>query len=110
MEKYRILHVDREIGTLWHGENGKNKVEFIDGLTLYNLPTMFYYLYKEKGQRVFEGVEVEEFIESRGFERGRMNLTEILMELGMKEYDPWEILKAFDGKTASDDYRVERVE
>lgn len=84
IEKHKIYHGDMEIENLLHAENGKNRVEFIDGLTLYNLPIMFYFLDKEKGQRVLEGVEVEEFVESRGFDHGRMNLTEILMELGMK--------------------------
>lgn len=109
MEKYAIYHGNKKIGKLYHSKNGSNRVEFIEGLTLHNIPIMFYFPYRDKGQRVFEGAEVEEWIESRGFDRGRMNLTEILMELGMKEYDPWEIFKIFHGKSVHDKYWVTEI-
>lgn len=108
-ERYRIYHGDKRIGTLVSVDDKPQRLEFVDGLKLGVVPIQFYFRYKDNGQRVFEDAgEIMGWIEDRGFDRGRMNLPGILLSMGLKEYDAWEIFKIQSGRNISDEIWVEK--
>lgn len=109
-ERY-LIHANRDyIGTLTTEDDVPVKIELLDGLTEASVPALLYYQYKE-GQRVFDDSElIMEWIESRCYDRGRMNLDEILADMGLKEYDAWQMFKRQKGRMANDRLRIQKEE
>jgi len=109
-ERY-LIHSNRDyIGVLIAEDDGPVKIELLDGLAEASVPALLYYQYKE-GQRVFDDSEqIMEWIESRCFDRGRMNLDEILADMGLKEYDAWQMFKKQKGRMANDKLRIQKEE
>lgn len=54
--------------------------------------------------------DLESFLESRCFPKNRANAKDILENIGLEEYDPFEIVKKTQGKMAEDDQWLEFVE
>lgn len=109
-ERY-LIHNNRDyIGVLLAEDDVPVKIELLDGLDEASVPALLYYQY-QSGQRVFDDPElIMEWIESRCFDRGRMNLSEILVDMGLKEYDAWQIFKKMKGRMANDKLRIQKEE
>lgn len=109
-ERYS-LHNNRDyIGVVITEDDVPVKIELLDGLDEASVPALLYYQY-QSGQRVFDDPElIMEWIESRCFDRGRMNLGEILQDMGLKEYNPWQMFKRQKGRMANDKLRIQKEE
>ena len=109
-DRYQI-HIRRDyIGTLIAEDDIPVRIDLLDGLEAGVVPALLHYQYQE-GQRVFDDPEqIMEWVESRCFDRGRMNLDEILQDMGLKEYDPWEMFKRQKGRMANDRLRIQKEE
>lgn len=54
--------------------------------------------------------DLKKFLESRCFPRNRTNAKEILTNMGLEEYDPFQIVKKTQGRMAEDDQWLKFVE
>lgn len=109
-ERY-LIQVRRDyIGVLIAEDNIPVRLELLDGLTEGVVPALLHYQY-QAGQRVFDDPgQIMEWVESRCFDRGRMNLGEILQDMGLQEYDAWQMFKKQKGRMANDKLRIEKEE
>ena len=53
--------------------------------------------------------DLEMFLESRCFERNRLDKTILLKDIGLKTYDVWEIIKKTKGKKEEDNQWIEWI-
>jgi hypothetical protein len=104
-EKLELYYKDTiSIGILTK-EDTKYKIELRSDLHLCQVPFLFRLGY-ERGKRKFYNEEVEYWIDNRSIPSNRHNIDEILREAGLKEYDQWELLKAYKGRNVQDEFSV----
>lgn len=107
-DRYLIRVRRKYIGTLIAENDIPVRVDLLDGLDTILVPALFHFQYLE-GQRVFDDPDqVMEWVESRCFDRGRMNLNEILQDMGMQEYNAWEMFKRQKGRMANDRLGIQK--
>lgn len=85
-------------------------MELKDGMDFPQVPPEVYREYMDHGARRFTGEPVHEFICSRVEPPGRMNIGQILDDMGLVQYDPVAMFIWHKGRCCMDKFRIELVE
>jgi hypothetical protein len=102
-ENLKLFCKNLEIGKIsYDREKDIYGAEVYDGIGVGNVPFEFWKFYPG----TIPNERARFFVLDRVLPRNRMGITGILKELGFKEWDAWELLKAFDGRTVQDSFSV----
>jgi len=106
IRRYHLYSGDKVIGQFIYSD--KLEISLVDNLRMIDIPMFFYKKYTE-GQRAFKDDIVREWVCSRVIPSGRQNISEILREIGLEEYDELGIFMHFKGRFSQDEFRIEEI-
>jgi hypothetical protein len=87
-------------------EDGLYKVHLFDGFDPHCVPYDFRKLYGE-GRHDFSDREVRGFIYDRVVPPERQDMNDLLKEMGLENYDEWEVFKACRGSFCTDKFSID---
>lgn len=73
------------------------------------IPLHFRNSYHKNIYRI-DNKQVDKWIKTRIPPQYRQDISEVLQSLGLKEYDEYQIFKAYKGKSVRDDYYIEKAD
>lgn len=110
-EKYAILKKSEKdiIGYLYINDNKVAEITLNPRLNENVVPAHFRPAFRRKMYTVNDK-QVHKWVGTRIPPQYRQDISDVLISLGLKEYDEYKMFKAYRGKSVRDDYYIEKVE
>ena len=110
-EKYAILKKSEKnsiIGYLYLDDNKAAKITLNPDVNINSVPAHFRPSYLE-GVYTIDNSQVYKWVGTRIPPQYRQDISDVLKSLGLKEYDEYQIFKAYKGRSVRDDYYIKKV-
>lgn len=107
LEHFFIMEGSRKVALFQRDSvTGKYAAELLDKSGRF--PIVLFGFYGERS--VADPDMVDYWVRTRVYPKNRQNISDILQQLGLTEYDPWKLFLAVNGRNTDDAYYIKRVD